>query len=170
MPFSSKAIYGRTSWFLGRLWNLYGAGMFFQKFLNKPMQRERDSGGLKYFLKTFIPLPPLKVSWIPLSMQFLHHRWSRDSHTPTRTKDTVPWEWKWGLIKMSEGMPKSAPVAMPWPHHWRMPEFIQSQSKTINHNCQWMVNVYQIVWLNGKWYVSQFKETCLFKIIYPFST
>ena len=26
-------------------WNLCGAGIFFPEFLNKPMQRESDSGG-----------------------------------------------------------------------------------------------------------------------------
>ena len=31
---------------------------------------------------------------------------------------------------MLEGAPKSAPVAAPWPRHWRMPEFIQSQDKS----------------------------------------
>ena len=29
---------------------------------------------------------------------------------------------------MSEGTPKSAPVATPWPRHWRTPEFIQTQT------------------------------------------
>ena len=44
---------------LGGLWNLYGAEILFQKFLNKPMQRERDFGGLKYFFENFIPPSPL---------------------------------------------------------------------------------------------------------------
>ena len=35
----------------GGLWNLYGAGIFFQKFLNKLMQRERDFGRQKCFSK-----------------------------------------------------------------------------------------------------------------------
>ena len=59
---------------LGGLWNLYGAGMYFQKFLNKPMQRERDFGRFKYFSKISYPSSPLKVIWIPLSMQFLYRR------------------------------------------------------------------------------------------------
>ena len=46
---------------------LYGAGIFFQKFLNKLMQRERDFGGRKI---SYLP-SPLKVDWIPLSTPFL---------------------------------------------------------------------------------------------------
>ena len=35
------------------LWNLYGTGIFSHKFLNKPIQRERDFGGQQYFYRKF---------------------------------------------------------------------------------------------------------------------
>ena len=54
-------------WGGGGLWNLYGAGIYFQKFLNKPMQRERDFGG---FNRKFHTPPPLKVNWTPYQSSF----------------------------------------------------------------------------------------------------
>ena len=37
---------------------------------------------------------------------------------------------------MSEGMPKSVPVAMPWPRHWRTPKFIYSSFSIAESICE----------------------------------
>ena len=37
---------------------------------------------------------------------------------------------------MSEGASKSAPVATPWPRHWRTPEFIHSPENVREFRCK----------------------------------
>ena len=66
-------------------WNI------FQKFLNKPIQRERDFGGWKYFSKiSYLPSPlesqldsPINAVSAALS---LINSLTRPQHTPARTK------------------------------------------------------------------------------------
>ena len=75
---------------LGGLWNLYGAGIYFQKFFNKPMQRERDFGGFKYFSKISYPPPESQLD-PPINAVFttsLINRLTHPQHTPARTKGT----------------------------------------------------------------------------------
>ena len=98
---------------------LYGAGILFQKFLNKLMQRERDFGGRKYFSKISYLPSPLKVNWIPLSTPFLlccqQTDLTRRQHTPARTERHNALRMKMRLNKDVRWTPKSAPVATPWP-------------------------------------------------------
>ena len=67
---------------------LYGAGIFLKKILNKLMQGERDFGGRKYFSKISYLPSPLKVNWIPLSTPFVLYTIADQqtdvTHPPTR--------------------------------------------------------------------------------------
>ena len=77
----------------GGLWNLYGAGIFFQKFFNKLMQRERNFRGWKYFSKiSYLPLllDSPGFNWIPLFLLCTIVDQQTDvtcpQHIPARTK------------------------------------------------------------------------------------
>ena len=68
--------------------------------------------GSNIFRKFHSP-PPYQCNFSPAWFLTVVNRLTHPQHTPTRTKGTAAWEWKWGQIKMSDGPPKSMPVAMP---------------------------------------------------------
>ena len=92
MLFSLQAIWDTPvdSW--GGGYGIYMAGIFFQKFLDKLMQRERDLAGSNIVSKISYPLPPESQLDPPINAVFALPLINRltPPPPPTRTKGTVP--------------------------------------------------------------------------------
>ena len=91
-------------------WNI------FQKFLNKLMQRERDSGGLKYFFENFILLesqldPPINAVFGLSLINRLTHPHHNKKAQYLENENEAESRCKRGRQKV---------------RHWRTPEFTQS--------------------------------------------
>ena len=103
---------------LGGLWNLYGAGICFQTFLNKLMQRERDFGGSKYFSKSSYPLPPesqldppINTVFAPSLINRLTHPHQNKRHSGLRLKMRPNQDVRGDTKECTSGYAMATPLA-----------------------------------------------------------
>ena len=103
------------------LWNLHGAGKFFQKFLNKSMQRERYFGGFKYFFSRKFPTfsttlesqldPPINAVFAPSLINRLTYPRQNKRHSALRIKMRLNQDVRGDVKKCASGCAMATPLA-----------------------------------------------------------